>query len=1166
MRTSHYLAIRRLFFVFIFFCAVVSAYAQADPKKIIPPSPTTSALAKYGDIPVSLYTGTPNISIPLYEISTGDFSLPISLSYQASGIKVEDIASWVGLGWSLNAGGIISRSVRGLPDELNGYLDPGTGEKVSEVLALPQADREIRFMQIAAGISNLDLEPDLFFFNFAGVSGKFYYSQESGKFICVPQNTISFDRDYFLSTGKWKIKTEDGTEYHFDLKEQNTNFTACNGSTSPGTAITTGWFLTKIITPVSRRVIDLLYESANYVTSGIVSTTLHTTDGLAGLPPCVVPMVKCYSNNEYTGQRLLSIVFNGGHVDFKSPTNRYDVHGDKRLDAVEVFRNGEQEPFRKFTFDYDYFNKDEIIPEAVPSLLAPKVRLKLKSVTQHGEGQQLPPHLFEYDESSSLPSRDSFAQDHWGFYNGVTNNEHLVPPYKRITPDATTLLPGANRITDPKYATLGLLTKMTYPTGGSTAFRYENHTVPRTVPFVQLSEPKLPKAVYLDQMDVVPGSGLTNRFEKKVVLDDHMAEGVFVSFNVSDIIGCSICPTAQACAVITLESATYSVPITCNVKDLFVPNGEYTLKADFSAYTGDPSGYLEFVVEMRWSEYVYGDVRHATVGGVRIAEIVDEDGAGRFYKKLFDYTAPTTHASSGELVSFAPVYEYRLPCDANNDPVNISSPYIVRKSYSNVALGTTQGSHIGYSFVTVTTDEAATQGKTIYQYSAANTFWDVPTPGDSPPGTLLGDYPFGPSISYDHRRGKLLRQEDYKKEGDNFVLVRSIINEYDPFNIGITTQTPEEGHYNQTIGVRVGVFGSTTTSTTLHGVTSTYKTISEWVRLKRTITEEYDGASVFSTETLYEYGNYRHRQLTKVTTLTSDGASKISYMKYPLDYSIVTGVTDNYSKGVKNLIDNYILNEPVEHLTTILQDGHEYVTAGLFTHFSNIKNVPLGIQVLKYQPSTLFSTFPRSNITIFGYMEKSTDYEERVSYTNYDSFSNLLGQSRKSDTKMSYVWGYNNMYPVAEVTNASSDQVYHSSFEENGVAFVGTDGINRSKSGVRVYEGSTFAIPSAFTPPGTNIKMSYWYWKSDKWNYSGEVPFSYTIQTTGTHIDEVRVYPAGAQMTTYTYLPLTGVSSKTDANGVTVFYEYDSFGRLKFIRDSNGDILNMSSYHYKDQN
>src|SRR5580700_1992183 len=78
-------------------------------------SPTAAALGKYGDIPVSYNTGIPNVSIPIYTVKAGSLSLPISLSYHASGLKVQEQASWVGAGWSLNAGGVITRTVVGAP-------------------------------------------------------------------------------------------------------------------------------------------------------------------------------------------------------------------------------------------------------------------------------------------------------------------------------------------------------------------------------------------------------------------------------------------------------------------------------------------------------------------------------------------------------------------------------------------------------------------------------------------------------------------------------------------------------------------------------------------------------------------------------------------------------------------------------------------------------------------------------------------------------------------------------------------------------------------------------------------------------------------------------------------------------------------------------------------
>src|SRR5688572_15419939 len=104
--------------LFIFFNAQFSI-AQLDPINIqvVPPSPNASSLGKFGDVPVGLYTGTPSIGVPIFDINGRELSVPIALSYHAGGIKVEEVASNVGLGWSLQAGGMISRTMRGEPDE-----------------------------------------------------------------------------------------------------------------------------------------------------------------------------------------------------------------------------------------------------------------------------------------------------------------------------------------------------------------------------------------------------------------------------------------------------------------------------------------------------------------------------------------------------------------------------------------------------------------------------------------------------------------------------------------------------------------------------------------------------------------------------------------------------------------------------------------------------------------------------------------------------------------------------------------------------------------------------------------------------------------------------------------------------------------------------------------
>ena len=116
-----------LFFILsILLLSPITTFAEIDDnlmnqvlKTIIAPSPQAAGIMRYGEYPVSPGTGIPQINIPLYTISCDGIELPISISYHASGIKVDDVASSVGLGWSLSGLGMISRTICSSPDYQN---------------------------------------------------------------------------------------------------------------------------------------------------------------------------------------------------------------------------------------------------------------------------------------------------------------------------------------------------------------------------------------------------------------------------------------------------------------------------------------------------------------------------------------------------------------------------------------------------------------------------------------------------------------------------------------------------------------------------------------------------------------------------------------------------------------------------------------------------------------------------------------------------------------------------------------------------------------------------------------------------------------------------------------------------------------------------------------
>ena len=95
-----------------------------DPRaQVLLPSSEAQSLGDFAEVPVDLYTGRTNINIPLFTVSHNGIEVPVSLSYHGGGIKVDDECGLVGLGWTLNAGGAVSRIVRGMPDDLYGPIN-----------------------------------------------------------------------------------------------------------------------------------------------------------------------------------------------------------------------------------------------------------------------------------------------------------------------------------------------------------------------------------------------------------------------------------------------------------------------------------------------------------------------------------------------------------------------------------------------------------------------------------------------------------------------------------------------------------------------------------------------------------------------------------------------------------------------------------------------------------------------------------------------------------------------------------------------------------------------------------------------------------------------------------------------------------------------------------
>jgi YD repeat-containing protein len=222
-------------------------------------------------------------------------------------------------------------------------------------------------------------------------------------------------------------------------------------------------------------------------------------------------------------------------------------------------------------------------------------------------------------------------------------------------------------------------------------------------------------------------------------------------------------------------------------------------------------------------------------------------------------------------------------------------------------------------------------------------------------------------------------------------------------------------------------------------------------------------------------------------------------------------------------------------------------------------------------------------------IERGALSESRFRFYQYDTYGNPLDLAKESDGRQSFLWDYSNTMPVAKVSNASAAEIAYTSFEADGKG-------NWTFSGLGFYDASAPTGNKVFDLPYTNpisrsgltagtYIVSYWS-KSGQYAVSGSAssitgrtlsgwtyyehkvpnPASGTITITGNGlIDELRLYPEKAQMSTYTFEPLVGMTTGCDASGRITYYQYDGYNRLVMVRDENRKILSRYCYNFADQ-
>ncbi|WP_103864247.1 hypothetical protein [Aquimarina sp. I32.4] len=1099
-----------------------------------PISPNAASLGKYGAFPVNTNLGTTNISIPLYTIKQGDIEIPISLSYNAtSGIRVNEEASWVGLGWTLNAGGAIVRSVKGLPG--NGTsLDFGN----------------VQFNHANAGYfvdvtqQRADLNADDFLFNYSGTTGTFTYNHTTSKYVFRNYNPINITTD---SLGI-NATIENGTMLKFGAIEKIDRYR--NHDIASGyRKYSTAYYLTKVASANQTDEVTLSYDSHTFdkkseKTGDQISMSLASATDMLGDPwtPNLPEVSRRNGELEYKSyeKTLKRIDFKTGYVLFEYSLDRLDSQSGK-LNHIKVYStiNGNATLIKQISFKYDYYNRsgggyDRYLQSELGTE-AYRKSLKLTGVDVYSNVLNSQQYTFEYN-TTALPIRASSGQDFWGYANTNRGSYmhkhrakfHLMGKKHRAYPHFEEVGTG-DRNADEQKTKAGILTKITYPTGGYTEFEYEANKYTVTVNEPIYKSKTLPFAV--DSPDT--GCGVSRMVTSYTIPKE--AEDPVLQYSFRP---CLHNQNSRK-AFVKVNNDVYQRPFVS--WDQEYDNGysatinqlaNRTYQLELEEFANSIPGYTCTGINAIVSWKIYDGYKPVNkdvlVGGLRIKSITSYDGIHTAFtsKKEYTYNKPRV---------LIPVADRDYRVLHRNPPEGLLN---IISSHPTYSLNVNGGPSAEYTKVTEYNTDASgiDNGKIVYEYEptpvyrlmdtgasgtgSAFTFFKHPNYVRQDCARVFPLFPieeiflqtikvqgYGNFMNYKVKSwagGSLKSQKVYKKSGTAYTLLKSIDNTYS--TLGESTLPFNYLHSIIPNGIphALGQGGSTVSACGAYNHQFIYN--KSYISLgKKALTS--------SKETIYD------------TNGQNPVVTEKSYRyDHPNHFQTQSGVKNSLGSELKT--KTYYPNKRGQLANLSIDDESAYFK------LEQLHRIATPIQTESYKGTTLLSTqrtlfkpgiatnsfFPKSVQTAKGAITTANPLTDKVQYHKYDSSGNPIEVSRADGSHIIYIWGYQNTYPIAKIENASYIEV------SGYIAGLQTQS-NADNDRTRGSSGKEGALRDA--------------------------------------LHAMRVGLPNAMISSYTYDPLIGVTSMTDPKGYTLYYEYDTQHRLKRVIDHQGKIVSQNEYHYK---
>lgn len=1157
----------------IFFSKIVLGQIEPKTNVLIPPSPNASSFGKFGIVPVNNFTGVPSINYPIYKIDQGDISLPIEIKYHSGGITVKEEASEVGLGWALSAGGTITSSVRGNPDFPAGFTgghqsipdDPqknlsikspmisyqdqyylwssestvhgGSGSDPNFYSGLTLSHKGVAkdyFYYFKTGVRGEapDFASDLYMINIGDRHYKFIFDNNF-KPVVLGDGALKIEIIENGNFPDWKVTDEKGIVYFFTQRQISYSNTLdpyyTSNRTTPSSV--SAWYLTKIVSPISG---EIILEYNRPVNSFTRPAPIFSERYIFGNISPNTQQVRDEVTTVYTIYEELNISkisFALGTVNFSYAADRTDLQNSKRLTSI-IVNNKFGEIIKTVNFDNNGYFYSGIIESGNSAFHSAfnslggftrnnlNMRLKLNGIVEtdkFGLNEQKTYYL--YEENVNLPSKVSLLIDHWGFYKG-RGSSSLIPTQTVLLQGQWQTVEGTNRDADPSTMQANILKSIIYPTGGVVKFNYESHQkyateITRHYRDTMSSPYKAPGEMTLRGSGFVGGNGNIN-------INSEWSGKRLHLFCFADPKGADPGTGQLELVVYQNGSVIKRLPIETTsrrpvVDSSIVVTSGSTYRLAFEAYL--PSYFKNCEIRTtvsftKISSYTDTLTVPKYFGGLRVSKIETSDpksGISSFRK--FKYEQPS---ENGSPIYLSPEGEdvYTRP-GGGTDLVQFTNVFRYLYGHSIYPFSEVQESaYFGYGKVQIVDSIAGKiNGMSEYYYSTST---DLNVNGALYYSSALSEFRVADPViarvpPIVGSRGDLWKEYHYV---NNDGIFKPISGVYYYFN---RDEAPKiwQMVFNHGLGGIRNRYGARDFNILAHQFAiPVYKNI-----LKGKENYDFDeyGRETLKSFEAYTYDRVKgHFQLIKKTIGTSSSDTISTYFSYPQDFPDLTGtiLTDQTLKGIKKLQQMHVFY-PIE--TYGLKNFRDSVNTKFLGSTFNIYNseIPLLAKQEKIERVSKSSfQFEAAKISN-GSINKEGAYEQRfeLKYNSQKKIIEIIEDSGKTTT---VIWGYSDQYPVLEIKNATYDEV----------------------------------LEALTQPIIDNLNLTA----------HSEATMETLIKSAS---DKLRTNLPQAMVTSYTYKPLVGMTSKTDARGVTEYYKYDGMQRLQAILDHLNNVNRSFDYHYR---